>query len=74
MRKFGNSFTKVDRNYTTMVTKLAAEMENKLFVSQPDLAKVVLDIENGKDTFLRLGAERGIYLFQNQNDRNELEK
>ena len=32
MRKFGNSFTKVDRNYTAMISKLASQMENKLFV------------------------------------------
>jgi hypothetical protein len=47
MRKFGNSFTKVDRNYTAMISKLATQMENKLFESQPDLAKFVLDIETG---------------------------
>lgn len=45
-------------------------MESQLFENEPYLGKIVNDIENGIDTFERLGAERGIYMFRDNNNNN----
>lgn len=58
---YKGSYQKLEREFEILCERLSTKMEASFFEENPAVAKFVLDVINGEDTFLRLGYENGFF-------------